>query len=535
MGFVMIMQFPIPYPDELLSSVLARFIHRQGINADKQALDILFGSRNIVPSSLFQGHVQLLLSNAGHIWNISPEQVIDDHSLLGVFKPFMDAARYDAQKQELIHGTKNQSLTSIGINASKLIWPHHFRYCPVCLKHDIETLGETYWRRHFQLPGMSCCPIHSCLLADSDISIHSSQRHAFVVPHYEKSKFLSVGAAIVEADSNHAVLSKQIYRLLCIRASCHSTNQWSLYYQNLARMLNLIVGGRIDHSLIKSTVRSTWGDKWLNKNGLNLEVENNWLLAMFRKHRRAFSYLHHLSVMIALQGQSMSIEDECLKVDKLPDTLSPKNCYFTSEYEVRKAEYRSIWLKLINDFNSIKDIRSTREGARVYSWLYRFDRDWHIQYSLAHVKKRRIDRRVDWDKRDRELVQKLIRIEKKTYLDLFLPRKSRPWYAKQINATNLIPDKLRKLPLCNCFFNRYQESVDDYQLRRLLAIVVDKLNHGQAIPQIYELERSAGLSKERIRGPAKEILRVDIPRITRQARITGGYKVNSNCRYSASS
>ncbi|WP_214653414.1 TniQ family protein, partial [Vibrio anguillarum] len=87
------MQFPVPYQDELLSSVLARFILRQGINADKQALEVLFGSRNFVPSSIFQGHIQLLLSNVGHIWNISPEQVIDDHSLLGVFKPFMDVAR----------------------------------------------------------------------------------------------------------------------------------------------------------------------------------------------------------------------------------------------------------------------------------------------------------------------------------------------------------------------------------------------------------------------------------------------------------
>ncbi|MFA0141072.1 TnsD family Tn7-like transposition protein [Vibrio kanaloae] len=531
----MIMQFPVPYKDELLSSVLARFILRQGINADKQALEVLFGSRNIVPSTIFQGHIQLLLSNVGHIWDISPEKVIDSHCLLGVFKPFMDVARYDAQEQELIVGNKNQSLTSIGINASKLIWPQYFRYCPVCLKHDLDIFGETYWRRHFQLPGMSCCPIHSCLLVESNISIHSSQRHAFIAPQYEKSKFRTIVAAIVESDANQTVLSRQIYRLFNVGSSCHSTNQWSIYYQNLARTLNLIVGGRTDHSFIQSTVRSTWGDNWLNKNGLSLEIENNWLLAMFRKHRRAFPYLHHLVVMIALLGQSMSIEDECLKVDKLLDKVIPKRHYSTPRHDYRKGEYRSTWFKLIKSFKSLKDIRATREGSRVYSWLYRFDRDWHIQHSLAHVKKRYVDRRVDWSKRDCELVKMLIRIEKKTYSDLYLPRKSRPWYAKQINAVNLIPDKLRKLPLCNCFLNRYQESVDEYQLRRLLAIVVDKLNQGQAIPQIYELERSAGLSEERIREPAKEVLRMDIPRIARQARLTGGYKINSNSGYSTSS
>ncbi|WP_180980441.1 TnsD family Tn7-like transposition protein [Vibrio diazotrophicus] len=530
----MIMQFPVPYLDELLSSVLARFIHRQGINADKQALDILFGSRNIVPSSLFQGHVQLLLSNAGHLWNISPEQVIDDHSLLGVFKPFMDAARYDAQKQELIHGTKNQSLTSIGINASKLIWPHHFRYCPVCLKHDIETLGETYWRRNFQLPGMSCCPVHSCLLVESEISIHSSQRHAFVAAKSEQLN-LSIGMGLVPPELNQITLARQIYQLFQCRTFNHSVTQWSGYYQNLACSLNLMVGGRIDHRLIQLMIRNAWGDNWLNQNGLSLEIENNWLLAIFRKHRRPFSYLHHLTVMVALLGTSMSIGKECTKVDIFPDKFSPKKRYFTSEYDSRKAEYRAIWLNLIRDFNSLKDIRATKEGTRVYSWLYRFDRDWHIQHSLAHVKKRHVDRRVDWAKRDRELVKKLLSVENRSYLDLFLPRKSRPWYAKQINASNLIPDKLAKLPLCHCFLNRYQESVEEYQLRRLLAIVVDKLNHGQAIPPIYELERSAGLSKERIREPAKEVLRMDISRIARQARIAGGYKVNSNSRHSSSS
>ncbi|MCP3865791.1 TnsD family Tn7-like transposition protein [Pseudoalteromonas sp.] len=530
----MLMQFPVPYRDELLSSILARFIQRQGINADKQALELLFGSRNIVPSSLFQGHIQKLLANVGHIWKATPEQIIEKYTLLNVYKPFMGNSRYVAQKNELISSDKNHSLISIGVNASKLTWPLSFQYCPVCVKQDLTALGETYWRRYFQLPGMSCCPMHLCQLVDSDITFHASQRHAFVPAdnrHYEtSSKF-----GIVASDSHQTILSEQIYQLFNKGYSNHSTYQWSHYYQNLARSLNLMTGKQVDHEQISALVRGAWGDCWLHRNGLSLEIDNNWLLAIFRKHRRPFTYLHHLVVMIALLGDSISIEAECSKVSSLPNEPSRRNHYSNSEYDERKGEYRSIWLKLVNQFKTLKEIRATKEGARVYSWLYRFDRKWQKMHMLTRLSQERVDNRVDWVKRDRELVRLLLNVEKIAYSELTLPRKSRAWFVKQVAATNVIPDNLNKLPLCECFLSRYPESVEEYQLRRLLAIVVNKLNNGQAIPKRYELERSAGLSKERIRKPAAEVLRVDIPRIARKARLTRGYKINSNSRYSASS
>ncbi|MHA2938399.1 TnsD family Tn7-like transposition protein [Vibrio sp. RC27] len=530
----MIMQFPVPYQDELLSSILARYIHRQGIRADKQALELLFGSRNVVPSSLFQGHIESLHSRVGHLWQSSPEQIIANHTLLGVFKPFLDTARYVARKQELIIGTKNQSQTSIGVNASKLIWPSQFRYCPICLKSDLETHGESYWRRHFQLPGVTCCPIHSCLLVSTDIDIRSSKRHRFV-PVTGEQLISNLGVGAVEADLNKVVLARQIYHLLNSRYSNHSVNQWSTYYQNLAHDLNLMNGRTVDHQLIRLMVLRTWGSSWLNSIGLGLEIDNNWLLAMLRKHRRPFSYLHHLTVMISLLGDLISVDDECRKVDSLPQQVEPKTVYTSSKYNVRKDEYRIIWLDLMKQHHSLQELRATREGARVYSWLYRFDHSWYLTHSFEFKKNKGDYRRIDWAKRDRKLVKQLVRVEQKSYFDLSLPRKSIPWFAKQINATNLIPDKLTKLPLCHCFMYRYQETVDEYQVRRLLAIVADFLNHGQAIPPIYELERSAGLSKERIREPAKEILRVEIPRITCQARFTREYQAYSGSRNSYSS
>lgn len=49
----MLMQFPKAHDDELLGSIIARFVQRQGLQDDKVAFDHLFGPRKIVPSSVF--------------------------------------------------------------------------------------------------------------------------------------------------------------------------------------------------------------------------------------------------------------------------------------------------------------------------------------------------------------------------------------------------------------------------------------------------------------------------------------------------
>ena len=41
-----------------------------------------------------------------------------------------------------------------GIVASRVPIPAHFRYCPQCLQEQLVKLGEPYWKRMHQLPGI---------------------------------------------------------------------------------------------------------------------------------------------------------------------------------------------------------------------------------------------------------------------------------------------------------------------------------------------------------------------------------------------
>jgi hypothetical protein len=117
----MIYQFPVPHEDELLVSLLARFVSRQGIRDDKVALQALFGSRNVVPSALLQGHLEGLLERIGHLWIIESKEILNQHSILPVFKPFIEPDRYLAIQKSLIVDAKSHSMITAGINASSLI------------------------------------------------------------------------------------------------------------------------------------------------------------------------------------------------------------------------------------------------------------------------------------------------------------------------------------------------------------------------------------------------------------------------------
>ncbi|MFX8335603.1 TniQ family protein, partial [Acinetobacter baumannii] len=55
----------------------------------------------------------------------------------------------------------------LGIAASPIATPTHLRFCTDCRLEMTTQVGETWWRRSHQLPGVLMCPDHGCLLVDS--------------------------------------------------------------------------------------------------------------------------------------------------------------------------------------------------------------------------------------------------------------------------------------------------------------------------------------------------------------------------------
>jgi hypothetical protein len=519
----MLTHFPIVQQDELLGSLLARFIRQQRLADDKVALDWLFGNRRVVPSALLQGHINELLDHIGHIWLVSPKDVIANHTLLPLFAPFIPPKRYSQLINNLITGRTNSSSLRSGINAASLIWPTTYQACPFCLKEQNEKLGYYFARRLFQCAGVEVCPIHHCVLLQTQINLQSEHRHQFVgLPlHID---LLSV-AQVANPKLSH--LARLIEDLLSYSGKTFSCDQWSRYYNHMAKSKQLMRGNLIDHAMITSKILSYWGKEWLCKQGLDVKGQHNWLLAMFRKHRRPFSYLQHFIVCLALSHDQLSLEDIFYQVARIPNKVKQKTIKPTNQIDI--VRYQSLWLKYrnLNPSASLKQLRSTREGVRLYTWLYRNCVEWLNKNKPAAVQNY-VNNRVDWNSRDRRFVKQMLRIENGLIDQLAGPRRSRNWYAKQINKISLLQKRLNNLPLCGLFFDKYSESIEEYQTRRLAYVMDHLIDKNDYLRPICEIERDAGLSRKRSRKPAREILRLDIPAWQRIKQVSFEYTADRN-------
>lgn len=499
----MIAYFPIPQEDELLTSVIARYVHEQGLRDDKVALDWLFGCRTVIPSPLLQGHIHQLLMNVGHLWQTTKKDVIAQHTILPIFKSFIPHNRYTQLEQNLINGSVNTSTLRSGINASLLNWPKTYKVCPLCWQEDQQTLGYNFWRRHFQLPGVNCCWRHSCYLVDTGISIYSIHRH-----HFVGTEQVEFDAQYTEvASPREVLLAQNIYRLFTKEIKVRN---WSNFYKYLAQYENLMNGKRIDHQKISSVIKRYWGEHWLQQVGLCKGNDTSWLLAMFRKHRQPFSYLHHLVVLQAAIPNPEKLQRFLLQVEKLTDEGGEKHKYSKPNNLIKLAHSRKKWLRLLSVGKSLKQMRSKKIGARLYSWLFRYDNRWLQKHKPLPIKVYK-NLRVDWQERDRKLVRQLIIIERSTEFDMIGPRRSRSWYASQLGCKSLFEKKLSKLPLCAAFFIRYAEDVEEYQTRRLARVCANLITSFDRDKPLCEVEKAAGLSRQRIRYCAKYILQHDVP------------------------
>ncbi|RCU51047.1 transcriptional antiterminator [Corallincola holothuriorum] len=504
----MLAHFPIAQKDELLTSILARFVQHMGIKDDKIALDMLFNNRMVVPSPLLQGHIEQLLKQVGHIWDITPREIIERHSHLPLFSAFIPTCRYNVLLSDLACRDVNPSMSRAGINASIVNWPAHYKICPLCWREQLESLGFTYWQRLFQSPGVDACPTHRCTLIDTHLALQSLHRHHFTGTH----DYQYLGHYPEAAKPNDLKLATMVEQLLNSTLAPVSVEQWTRYYQKLARDTRVMSGKRVDHSAIANRVRKLWPDEWLRQQGLAISGESSWLLAMFRKHRRVYSYLQHLIVWLSLRGTTVELHKELKLARHFSSFEGHARRMITTPNITKRDESRAKWRELLQSsmLDSLKSIRTTVLGARLYSWLYRYDREWLNTHKPEPANNHQ-DKRVNWHTRDLQLVKKLIETKNSAEERIEDPRHSKSWFALRIQQKSLMEKKLHKLPLCGMFFDRYCESIEEYQVRRLSRVMVKLIEHKDILRPVCEIERLAGLNRKRSRKPARKILRLDIP------------------------
>lgn len=158
-----LISFPEPYPDEDFRSLVYRSHIRSSNGTLAETNMDLFeknsGKYSIFPSKLITFLMKLPI---GHSYSL--DYFILNHTWYGLIFAFMKEGKRKELTEVIKYGGENSFY--ISSNVPNNLFSHTTRYCPLCLKEDLELYGESYIHRKHQITFMDFCHKHFVLLID---------------------------------------------------------------------------------------------------------------------------------------------------------------------------------------------------------------------------------------------------------------------------------------------------------------------------------------------------------------------------------
>lgn len=497
----MISNFPIPYPDELIYSVIARYAVHNGILSPKYLTEELFNNRNLTPTYDLPSHLDRLASYLPNQYDALI--LISQHTLLPIYPLFQTKTMMSYAVQALRNEQYQSLHIKLGKNASRIKSVSLFRFCLHCWQEQMEQYGEVYWKRSWQITGYEYCTKHKQPLFMSSIPCNGIDRK-FYFAHLNALKDSSQLAFNPQDSRHHIELAELIEELLA-----HTTSISIPDFSTISDAYFLILKDRdllssrknIHYKKARQLVIDYWGESLLAYYQLaDLDSENCWLKNILRKHRKAFSYLEHLIVLKALIPEKNPIETYKqyihLALMDLEEATATATICIDNKVDRTLSEDQKQWTKLILE-RSVKQAR--QQNGSLYARLYRNHKDWllFINKSALTLPPSDPKPRIDWRARDRKFVKQLIKIRNELLGDLESPQWTKKFFIRQLGSVSMIEKNWNFFPLTAAFLDRYAESVDCYQIRRLTRTYIRQQTENKDYPPSVFL-RLAGLSRERL-------------------------------------
>lgn len=155
--------FPPLYADESIWSGCARYVERMGVTRTAVLLQEVFGAGGHtwamdMPVGLSQFHTALPIG-----YPETADGLVESHTAYRYYAPFLPGDRV-GQLREIIEMGGKKFRQLLACRRTSLNLPEYLRYCPSCAVEERRQLGECYWHRLHQLPGVEVCPAHEVWL-----------------------------------------------------------------------------------------------------------------------------------------------------------------------------------------------------------------------------------------------------------------------------------------------------------------------------------------------------------------------------------
>lgn len=182
---------PMPYPDEVIGSVIARGCRQTGLSL-KRLMTELAGSGRASASFLMSSNI----STMGAWCGVDPEKLLLEHTVFPYAVYFMPKTMRAALISKALRPTPGEDcLSAVTKNVSHGL-PYR-RVCRDCIREDLAKYGEAYWHRSHLLPAAFLCIRHGIPLQVSEIPVRGkTQTRNILLPGEVRARSLPFRAKL---------------------------------------------------------------------------------------------------------------------------------------------------------------------------------------------------------------------------------------------------------------------------------------------------------------------------------------------------
>ncbi|MBF0719106.1 TniQ family protein [Staphylococcus sciuri] len=154
------------------------------------------------------------------------------------------------------------------------------------------------------------------------------------------------------------------------------------------------------------------------------------------------------------------------------------------------------WINLVETYSDYTVTQLRKINPALYAWHYRNNRDWLKENSPRIKGKVTSNNRVDWEKRDLEI----LRLVKKAIKDLYAIEKpiyvNKSRVAKKMGQLSSLEKQLDKLPKTKAYLNKNLETREQFQIRRIKWACKKLYMEDRNNVVVWKVRRLAGLKEK---------------------------------------
>ncbi|OOM09404.1 TnsD family Tn7-like transposition protein [Clostridium saccharobutylicum] len=472
----MVTFFPMPYQDETLYSMIARYHIWSGNLNSKATLKDLFNTTSVTAGRELPANIKLLINNLSCKCTLTVDEIIKKHTLYKYYTAFLPNERATYIYDLMSEGNGSLIFTALGMCNNNMKIDSSLKYCNQCVESDRNNFGEAFFHIEHQVPGVLMCQKHSAELYICNKSTQIKNRQ----------EYLNLEFSISEKDTIVAPLNRKIIEhqkefirnIDSIINSSFRFKEMNFFREHYLK--ELIDKGMAENRMkiyqqdLLRDFKNYYGEDYLMLLGCDFDVDNkyNWVTAITRKHRKSFHPIQHL---LMIEYLNIDIEDLFNS-----DYMEVRKKTYKNKTDEEKTSQREKWLKLRNEYPNENTTFIRELDKATYIWLNKYDKKWlsensPVKKTYGHSKK------IDWEKRDEEILQEVKDVIEAIYNSSEKPeRVTVGAVGRKIGKAYLLQKYLDKMPKTKEYLQEKVEAVKVFQNRRIKWVRENVTTNGES-------------------------------------------------------